>query len=525
MQRTATAASDDGNNHDDDYSEPDYDIVNEESNQSVESIQTDQTADNTLPEDSDGLRNRNPEDSSDLIRSYIEKLKEEKAFWSVFPPVIDDYIDMTVVVDLDRQVLTLRSGMHYDLHNIPRTWASPPETMGIMEESINRFSHPRPTPNHEYTDLYETAKVDIYHTPGEKREQDAKRAMIVEQLLQSYHRRTQDLLAVHEFEWGPNDIQFRYIVYGMVNIACWGKYTFKTICAEERDNLNDIQPDFADFLRGYDVPSTDTYWMTTTCGKDVLIHLSTHLDENQSDAIGRVINYAIENNRTELTACIISLQQIIRVNITLDGGHIRVEHTLPRYIDGDLMENGIPEHEQVGWAFILFETLSPFVVLPFFNIYNTNLPPELLLEIFSYLFLDPDGILTLPNLRFVCKACDNLVRNKTLSLPGLTLFGDDDLHNHNNELYRGVDTDGNLGWWCMNRDPDTAYFMQRIFWWKIVSNDGGKLLGPLFCDMFEYDLDEGSTSSTGSDSEEGTNDHQSDIGSDLDEEMNDHQLD
>src|SRR5579859_165049 len=70
------------------------------------------------PKACDILLDRDHDVSRLLAISYMQMLSQQQTFWSIFPPHDDMYVGFTVIVDLDREVLTVQRDMHYDLHAI-----------------------------------------------------------------------------------------------------------------------------------------------------------------------------------------------------------------------------------------------------------------------------------------------------------------------------------------------------------------------------------------------------------------------
>ena len=83
----------------------------------------------------------------DIAPIAFYKLDDEEGMWSVFPPHRSEYVAFTLIVDLDRQILTVNGTMHYDLYDIPANWRDDPEDEALLV-SVNKFAyHPHPLDN------------------------------------------------------------------------------------------------------------------------------------------------------------------------------------------------------------------------------------------------------------------------------------------------------------------------------------------------------------------------------------------
>lgn len=382
-----------------------------------------------VPEDDGG--SDAPSDDSDLFWIYDYPI-DKQGIWSEFPPHHGMYIAFTVVVDMDREVLTVDGDMHYDLFDIPEDWRDLPEDKNTIKASRMKFAyHPAP-PDEELLKLYDSAKIDVNDDVPAQRPTDIRRA-IMNDMIRNYMDTYRFPFREYQHEWGPLDIQFQRLVYALVKLASWNQFGFRHLDEEEYYEL-DEEFDTGEFLQGCRVPAAETYCIPGGAG-EVLIHLNTHLDQDIRSAIGRVIKFTQESGKSYVSACIISLVHVITVHVVIEDGKVVVKHTSPT-----------PLNRPAGRD-LLITTLYPVDTSCHSDFYTVtaNLPAEVIENIFKHLFLTPDGATTIPSWRLVCRAFDDLVRTRVLSLPNLTILDYADFNDH--KRYHGVDGTGEVGIW------------------------------------------------------------------------------
>jgi len=164
-------------------------------------------------------------------------------------------------------------------------------------------------------------------------------------------------------------------------------------------------------------PPTAEYFIPVGNGK-VLISLATHLDQDQvvEMAIAKIVEKVSEGSKQ--TACILSLQHTVIVEIDKSCRLVKVKRTkLLRIL-----------HERAGTPGdqALIATLSPFrrrITPPLQQNPASDralLPLEVVELVFRSLALQhPDSI---PNFASTCKQFATIVSKNTLRFPGCTLF-------------------------------------------------------------------------------------------------------
>lgn len=337
------------------------------------------------------------------------------------------YVAFTVVVDLDREVLTVNDDIHYDLFDIPENWRDDVDDEDVWRTSQMKFAYEPPETDPDLLALYDSSEITIDDTRRARRPTDIRYA-IMNEMMKNYMDTYRYPFLHFGHEWCPSDIQFRKLVYALVKLASWKQLGIQSVHRSQWYAL-DEEHDLGDFLLGCQVPSSETYCVLGGEG-EVLIHLDTDF----KNGIGRVIQFAKECRKSRTTACIISLSHVMAVTVTINKEMVSVKHTSP-----------ISLNETAGRD-ILIDALDTqdFLQSNFYSL-SANLPVEIIAKIFECLCFIPGGIKTISAWRQVCKGFNNLAETHVVTLPDLTILDFVGLDNH--EMYHAVDSDGNVGIW------------------------------------------------------------------------------
>lgn len=399
----------------------------------------------------------------DLVRSYDIS---QEGIWSEFPPQLDMYVGFTVVVDIDRQLLTVNGDMHYDLFDIPEEWRECPDDPQVIEDSRTKVSYRPSEPDEDLVEFYNAAHVEVIPTESVPRPTPNFPRVIMTDMIRNYLETFRFPFQEFQHEWGPSDIQFQRLVYALVKLASWAQFGFRLLDEEEIAEL-DEEYKWGDFLRDCHVPSSETYCVPGGLGQ-VLIHLQSHLDEDFREGLGRVIKFLKETGQTSITACIISLVHVVVVEATLEKGTVFVKHTTPTRLDSEFGPS------------LLIGALYPAQSANTVDFYTiaANLPAEIIANIFHELCITPDGVDTIPSWRLACKAFNDIADRHVFSLPDLTIFDFAEFEDH--RQYRAADINGTVNIWTR----DSLYWGgRREYRWYAVPL-GETIWSSLGCGVF-----------------------------------------
>ena len=344
-----------------------------------------------------------------------EESCQPKPFWSDFPQEIYDYdAKWTYVVDLDRNVFTINSMVHFRLDSIPLDWIS--HLVYDEQDRIIEFRDPLdtkhignvvvdyPDVDSELVAIYSECTVAITET---SRALPLKAAILLEFQSRLRYDSPRELLD----EWTIYDVQMQKLVYAFVKCCCWEAIKFGE---PQRDDV--AQSIFSrNLLVDVDFPRQPDYYISAG-NRRVLMSLATDLDVDDLQdirkmSIGKVIK--LTRDQTTAVACVISLTHVIIVDIDRTNG-IKVTHTEPLPLFGETSEG----------RKALIATLSPHQSrIDLVSEFPLNLPVEVIEQIFKFLVLIPRGeIQTIPCFARTCKLFAAIVHDRVVHLPGRTFL-------------------------------------------------------------------------------------------------------
>lgn len=344
-----------------------------------------------------------------------EEACQPKPFWSDFPPEIHDHdAKWTYVIDLDRDVFTINSILHFHLDSIPVDWVS--RLVYDQQDRVIKFRDPLdtkhignvladyPDVDSELVAIYSECTVTLTEPPTAH---PLKTAILLEFQSCLRYDSPRELLD----EWTIYDVQMQKLVYAFVKCCCWEAIKFGEA---QRDDVA-LSIFSRNLLLDVDFPRQPDYYIPAG-NRRVLISLATDLDDDDLQdirkmSIGKVIK--LTKDQATAVACVISLTHVIIVNIDRTDG-IKVTHTEPLPLFGETSQG----------RKALIATLSPHQSrIDFVSEFSPNLSVEVIEQIFKFLVLIPrGGIQTIPSFARTCKLFAAIVHDRVVHLPGRTFL-------------------------------------------------------------------------------------------------------
>jgi hypothetical protein len=333
-----------------------------------------------------------------LVTAAMESVEDQKAVWSDFPPEPNGTFHKTVIIDLDRNVLTVDSKKHFPLPKFPHDFLN--KANGRRIKGIYLLP---PKRDAALVALYNSCSPSIIPSKTLLPDSNRTRRTVASHLLKSF---------MHK-HCGNIDFylkEFRKIAYTCIKLASvdqiqlqpteplWG-YWYKQ---ENWEGLRLIEP-----------PPSDMYSVPGGKYGQVLIHLAHHsISKDPKSAIGRVIDHAQSSGKSHVTACIFSLTTVIIVDIAIVGGETRVSHTIP----------AVGDFSKEGWGGDLLAS----VLVPCTASYGASvdeiLPRELIEQIFRHFCYSNGGEDDLLNWRLTCRAFNDLADRFTIPIKPCTML-------------------------------------------------------------------------------------------------------
>jgi hypothetical protein len=317
--------------------------------------------------------------------------------WSNFPPQSSHPWRRTVIIDLDRNVLTVDGKKHFRLPKFPKSFL----TKENGQRQLPNVYLPPPIPDPELVALYNSSSPSIIESKMLLPDSNRSRRIVVSYLIKDFLRRYYTNQNFYMEECRPTDVPFQILAYACIKLASLDKILLKEV--KEPFSYPSYRYDDENWegLRYIKPPPSDMY--TVPGGKygEVLILLAHHsISEDPESEIGRVIKYAQTSNRQYVTACIFSIETVIYVDVALESTGPRVSHTLPSI--GDMFE---------GWG---RELLASALVPDAISYFDHILPQEIILQIFHYLCYSKPEIKDILNWRLTCRAFKDIVDRLTI---------------------------------------------------------------------------------------------------------------
>jgi hypothetical protein len=259
-----------------------------------------------------------------------------------------------------------------------------------------------PEINNHLIKFYVDSSPTIIDPP---RSQHRNTELILLRLQESLRRNLANPFTSFSKEWLPEDTQMQQLVYTLVKLSTWEALRFPHHSLPKPGHNFHEEPSLAEYLlRDVEFPREPNYYIPVGHGT-VLISLATHLEiaDILKMAVAKVITISEDNTTT--TACILSLNHVVIVEITKTPTSVQTTHTEPLELFG---ETSLGRKS-------LIATLSPNntlvdkTVMP-----NINLPLEIIEVIFRSLVMTPGGFETLPHFAGVCKLFAAIVHDRII---------------------------------------------------------------------------------------------------------------
>jgi hypothetical protein len=377
---------------------------------------------------------------------------------------------MAVVVDLDRDIVSHLAEdafewSHYPLRNVP-------ETVFMSRTGAKKLKLPPPTLDQELSSLYDFYSPSVFdYTQLIPNSNQARRVLMKTIIKRHCHPLSlfgtfeNDVL---EHEWRASNTAFRKAVQAIVLFSSWDRFQLIPIPEDERvPELDESGEKFTNV----DDPNSDMFMFHDGPDNKIMIHIATHLEHDYKYAVGRVIKYAKEMATTgHLTACILSLSDIVVVKVEGEGGQYSVSHTQPIRLFTLWNEDGLG---------LLMSVLSSATRTAPRQHMDTALPLEILDCIFQE-YCSSDGMADVLNWRLACKAFNQVADQWIIPLAPLSIlnFSATEI---GPRLWYARDEVGNLGVWC----PEALFGYERKLRYRAINRQTGKAIGNCTLEIYQ----------------------------------------
>lgn len=282
---------------------------------------------------------------------------------------VDNDLEWTYTIDLDRKVFSICDSAHFKLDKIPRDglWikALKKDTRGRWTIDMDvcpaeciaspEMSKPRMDAQEakglrvKYKELAPTivnANARIEKTPGGHHAHQCFHALVYVSFVQFYF----DNFVKYALTWTPEDFTFQEMAFAMLSIAAgrvrfenhsrqsatsfdgdWRKYAVINVAKGQGMDGSTMIPNFPlgthlpDVERGSS-PGDTMYWF-----EDVLVCLATGLHEREwlEAHVAKVVKYALWHGKTAFEAVVMDLMYVVLLDVQVKDGETIVRHTMP----------------------------------------------------------------------------------------------------------------------------------------------------------------------------------------------------
>ena len=374
--------------------------------------------------------------------------------WSEFPPEDDCMIEWIYTIDLDRDAFTVDWMAHFNMTHWPIDWEDhvvcDNKGRRCVPTKLNKkflvtdiFAEPPPI-DEELIECYDELAPEIVEPPEPTNRFKVSLLLQLQRELTCLSEAPYDVVSK---EWTIHDLQMQKFVYCVVKFSCWEAIEFHLEEPEKGENWDRQIPGL---LKSAEYPRGTEYFVTAGSGdKQVLISLCTHLDNEEvmKMAVAKVAQMVEEGEM--LTACIMSLNDIVIVTVDQTNESMKVTHTKPLPLFGDDFEGRRSLIAIMSTPDIKVET----IIGP-----AKDTSVDEVDRMFQSLALSHGGHTNEPDFGCACKDAANVVRERTIRFPERTLLTHETWLK--GTLY-GIDDDGSIGLYSISEEQYPVMFESK----------------------------------------------------------------